>query len=130
MVTTRDRSASVISISSDDNPIVNKKTGQPIPTYNLISSDEDTSPRPAKKPRLTAPAKPTTSESAPIVNDPRPESLVSLCESGGNENRNGRVVVDEGAQAKLDRLLRSWVDDGIEAAIREGSAAEADKFRK
>jgi hypothetical protein len=157
MATRRERSPSIISISSEDNPIVSKKTGLPIPIIALDLSDEDAVPkeyatiiridlsheaaslRSLKKPRLSAPktedtgtgldlspkkrrldapvaAKSndyTTNASAPIGNATKANAQDSL---GGSS---------DDAEAKLVALMRSWVDDGIESAIKEHSGTDA-----
>jgi hypothetical protein len=51
----------VISISSTENPIVSKKTGRPIVRIDLVSSDDDATLLPSKKPRFAYP-KPANSK--------------------------------------------------------------------
>lgn len=126
MTVNRSRSASVISISSNDNPIVSKKTGRPIPTIDLVSSDDEASP-PPKRPRLAIP-EPAKSKDyerhacTPIGNVAKAKAHVSL----GNEEERGK----DDAETRLNALLRSWVDEGIAMAIRETSGPDSIELKK
>lgn len=157
------RSLSVISISSNENPIVDSKTGLPIPIIDLSTDDayekysaELSRPPASKKPRLSVPeiqSNATNGRRAlgevngnarlpltPPSSDPecavKPKTVATdASEPMINPPKSNAATAQRGqktdAQNRTDALMAMWMDEGIEAAIKETSGIEAAaKFRR